>query len=67
VGGKRLAPLQSEPGEKNDLAQEQAELLARLVEAYDDFTATNGVIDEPVGVTSYPYKPAHLGDLIPEG
>ena len=63
----RLYNLTADPGEENDLAQEEAELLARLVEAYDDFTETNGVIDEPVGVTSYPYKPGHLGDLIPEG
>ncbi len=63
----RLYDLASDPGEQRDLAGERPEMLARLVEAYDRFAAANGVMDEPDGVTAYPYKPGHLGDLIPAG
>jgi arylsulfatase len=62
----RLYDLSADPGEVHDLALEKPELLARLIAAYHDFAEANGVIDEPAGITAYPYKPGHLGDLIPE-
>lgn len=61
----RLYDLEADPGEQDDLAETQPDLLRRLVLAYHDFAAKNGVIDEPDGVTAYPYKPGHLGDLVP--
>jgi arylsulfatase A-like enzyme len=63
----RLYDLASDPGEQRDLASENPETLARLVDAYEEFARANGVIDEPDGVTAYPYRPGHLGDLVPEG
>ncbi len=63
----RLYDLSVDPGEQHDLAQEHPALLARLVQAYDAYAQANGVLDEPAGVTAYPYKPGHLGDLIPDG
>jgi len=62
----RLFDLESDPGEQRDLAGEHPELVSQLVRAYTVYTEENGVIDEPDGVTAYPYKPGHLGDLIPE-
>jgi arylsulfatase len=62
----RLYDLAADPGEQVDLAGDQPELLARLIAAYDDFARANGVIEEPAGVTAYPYKPGHLGDLVAE-
>jgi arylsulfatase A-like enzyme len=62
----RLHDLQADPGEEHDLALEQPELLAALVAAYDEFARESGVIHEPAGTSSYPYKPGHLGDLIPQ-
>ena len=65
-GRWRLHDLSGDPGEEHDLALEEPELLALLIAAYHDFAEANGVIDEPAGITAYPYKPGHLGDLIPE-
>ncbi len=62
----RLYDLRADPGEEQDLAGQEPDLLAGLVKAYDDFAAAHGVIDEPEGVTAYPHKPSHLGDLIVE-
>ncbi len=62
----RLYDLRTDPGEQHDLAGEQPDRLARLVDAYEDFAEANGVIDEPSDVTAYPYRPGHLGDLVPE-
>ena len=62
----RLYNLTADPGEAHDLAQVNPALLARLVEAYNKFAKMNGVIDEPTDVTAYPYKPGHLGDLVPD-
>jgi arylsulfatase len=63
----RLYNLTSDPGEQTDIAAQHPELLARLVDAYDDFARANRVLDVPDEVTAYPYRPGHLGDLIPEG
>jgi len=63
-GSWHLYDLAADPGEQRDLATDRPDVLARLVEAYDEFAAASGVIDEPEGVTAYPYKPGHLGDLI---
>jgi arylsulfatase len=62
----QLFNLAADPGEQRDLAADRPELLARLVSAYEDFAAANGVIEEPAGVTGYPYRPGHLGDLVPD-
>lgn len=61
----RLYDLAIDPGEQHDLAVDRPELLARLVDAYEDFATENGVIDEPTDATAYPHKPGHLGDLVP--
>lgn len=59
----RLYDLTADPGEQHDAAAAQPELLARLVEAYEEFAAANGVIEEPDDVTAYRYKPGPFGDL----
>ena len=61
----RLHNLSADPGEEHDLALEEPELLAQLISAYHDFAEANGGIDEPAGITAYPYKPGHLVDLVP--
>ena len=43
------------------------DVLSSLVEAYGDFAAAHGVIDEPDDVTAYPFRPGPYGDLVPEG
>jgi arylsulfatase len=63
----RLYDLADDPGEQHDLAGEHPDVLARLLAAYDDFVEANHVIEEPDGVTAYPYRPGPYGDLIPEG
>ena len=62
----RLYDLAADPGERDDLAQDRPEMLVRLVEAYDEFARANRVLDEPDNATAYPYRPGHLGDLIPD-
>ena len=61
--GWRLFNLEEDPTESLDLAEQNEDVLSRLVAAYEDYAQANGVIDEPEGVTAYPYKPGHLGDL----
>lgn len=60
----RFYDLRTDPGEQHDLAEEEPEQLALLIEAYRNFARANGVIEEPVDATAYPHKPGHLGDLI---
>ncbi len=60
----RFYDLRKDPGEQHDLAEEEPERLALMIEAYRNFARDNGVIEEPVDATAYPYKPGHLGDLI---
>ena len=62
----RLYNLLADPGESEDLADSQPGILDEMVKAYELYARENGVIDEPTEVTAYPYKPGHLGDLIPE-
>ena len=62
----RLYDLSVDPGEQQDLAQEEPELLRELIDAYENFAEENGVIAEPADVLPFPYKPGHLGDLISE-
>ena len=62
----RLYNLNLDPGEQQDLAHDEPELLMTLIEAYERFSEENGVVDEPADVPPFPYKPGHLGDLITE-
>ncbi len=62
-----LCDLAADPGEQYDLAPDHSEILARLVEAYDAYARANRVLDEPDDATAYPYRPGHLGDLVPDG
>ena len=62
----RLYNLNLDPGEQQDLAHDEPELLTTLIEAYERFSEENGVVDEPADVPPFPYKPGHLGDLITE-
>ena len=61
----RLYDLAADPGEQHDLGPRHTEVLARLTQAYDEFAAANRVLNEPDEATAYPYRPGHLGDLIP--
>lgn len=63
----RLYDLAADPGEQHDLAGERPDVLSSLLEAYEEFAAAHGVIDEPDDITAYPHRPGPYGDLVPEG
>ncbi len=60
----RLYHLKTDPGEQQNLAREEPEILNQMKTAYHEFKSKNGVINEPDGTTAYPFRPGHLGDLI---
>ena len=55
-----LYRLDKDPGEQNDLSEQEPEQLALMLAAFERYKVENGVIDEPEDVTAYPRKPFYL-------